>query len=224
MNQQAAKLFQAGHKQAAVKLLAQALQTDWTHLTWFLQLASYLVAGGDLAEAEELLLKAKQLFPEAQEIDYNLAVIYYQAGKWDRAKALLLTIKQPDLLSDAYYLLAQTAQKNHQLQQALVYALTALDHNNHVVANFLLVGDLLIQLQQFPQAQTYYQKALQLKPQAESYFKLALCEMVNGDHHFSQHFQQAQQLDPAYVKQHQQQLAEIERYLQAQQKDDQDNE
>ena len=59
----AEQLYQQNQKQAAVKLLAQKLQQDMSHLDWFLQLSGYLTAGGDLAQAEELLLKAKQRFP-----------------------------------------------------------------------------------------------------------------------------------------------------------------
>ncbi|UQS82720.1 tetratricopeptide repeat protein [Bombilactobacillus folatiphilus] len=214
MNKQAQKLYQSGQKQAAVKFLARKLQTDFGYLSWFIQLAGYLVAGGDLIQAEELLIKAKQLFPDAQAIDYNLAVVYFQAGQWEKVVELLKSINDPALLSDAYYLLAKTSQKQQQIQQALVFALTAIDYDSRLNDNFLLAGDLLLQLQDFSEAQGYYQNAIKLQPSAAGYFKLGLCEMVTGDLTFQDHFQKARQLDESYVNQHQQQLAEIERYVQ----------
>lgn len=216
----AEQLYQQNQKQAAVRLLAQKLQQDMSHLDWFLQLSGYLTAGGDLAQAEELLLKAKQLFPQAQEIDYNLAVIYFMAGKKEQSQQWLQNITDTKLASDVYYLMAKQFLQKRQVAQALAYALTAYEKNPHLDDNCLLVGDIFLQLKRFANAQDYYQRALTLKQSAPAYFKLALAEMVCGDSKFSQHFQKAKQLDKSYFATHQQQLADIERYLTTQTKDE----
>ncbi|MCO6541387.1 MAG: tetratricopeptide repeat protein [Lactobacillus sp.] len=220
MEKQAEKLYQQGDKQAAVKLLAQKLQQDMSHADWFLQLSGYLTAGGDFEQAEELLVKAKQLFPETQEIDYNLAVIYFEAGKLAESQKMLQNITDSTLVSDVYYLMAQQSLQQKQLPQALMYALTAYDKNPQLEDNSLLVGDICLQLKEFKRAQEYYQKAVKIKSSALVLFKLALTEMVLGEKSFQQHFAESQRIDPQYFQQHQQQLADIERYLKLQTKED----
>ncbi len=223
MEPESAKLYQAGHKQTAVKLLAQKLQTDMTHADWFLQLASYLTAGGAEDQAEEILLRARTLFPQEQTILYNLAVIYDTTGQTQRAQTFLNQITDPRLQADVLYLRAQAQKKQNHPAQALAYALTAAEQKPHLADNQLLVADLLVQLHEFAQAQNYYQKAVQLQPTAASYFKLALTKMVQGTAGFQQDFATSQKLDPKYFQKHEQQVGEIERYLQTQMEGDSQN-
>ncbi|MBA1434337.1 tetratricopeptide repeat protein [Bombilactobacillus bombi] len=220
MELQADELYKQGQKQAAVKLLAQKLQKDMHHIDWFLQLSSYLTAGGDFTQAEELLLKAKQLFPGIQELDYNLAVIYFEAGKFEQSQKILKNITNPKLSSDIYYLIAKQLLQQKQVAQALAYALTAIDKNPNLNDNYVLVGDIFLRLKQFSKAADYYQQSIKVQPSAAGYFKLALMEMVLDKKQFRQHFQQAQSMDSTYFQKHQQQLAEIERYIKMQSKDD----
>lgn len=216
----AEQLYQQGKKQAAVQLLAHKLQQDMSHLDWFLQLSGYLTSGGDLVQSEELLLRAKQIFPNSQEIDYNLAVIYFIAGKLEQSQQWLQNITDNKLASDVYYLMSKQFLQKRQIERALAYALTAYEKNSHLDDNCLLLGDIFLQLKRFSNAQDYYKRALELKKTAPAYFKLALVEMVCGDTKFSQHFQKAKQLDKSYFSTHQQQLADIERYLTTQAKDE----
>ncbi|NVY95698.1 tetratricopeptide repeat protein [Lactobacillus sp. DCY120] len=219
MEKEAEKLYQEGHKQASVKLLAQKLQKDMQHLDWFLQLSGYLSAGGDLPQAEALLLQARELFPQSEEISYNLAVIYFQAGKFSQAHQFLQQVKQPQLQSDAYYLLAQEKRQEDKLPQALVYALTAIDYNPQLADNYLLAGDLLLRQHDLKTAQNYYQKAVDLQGKAANYFKLALVELALDQPQYRAHFEKARQLDQVYFEKHQTQVAEIERYLKSQSRD-----
>lgn len=220
LEQQADKLYKKGKKQAAVKLLAQKLQKDMSHEAWFLQLSSYLTAGGDLEQAEELLIKAKQLFPKSEEIDYNLAVIYFEANKMKLSQKYLKNIKNPKLLSDVYYLMAQEELKKKQPAVALAYVLTAIDKDASISDNYLFAGDLFLQLNNFKKSAQYYQKALNLEKSAAGYFKLALVEMVEGNKKYHDDFLSSKTIDQDYFDKHQQQLKDIEKFIRSQQKDD----
>ncbi|UQS83774.1 tetratricopeptide repeat protein [Bombilactobacillus thymidiniphilus] len=220
MEQHAANLYQNNDKEEAIAYLAKKLQQDLDHPDWILQLASYLVDTDQLPDAEALLLQAKTMFPDLAAIDYNLAVIYFQVGKIDQAQTYLQQITDPDLLTDIYYLQAKIAQQQNKLPQALAYVLTAVDHNPQLVDNYLLAGDLLVQLQDFKQAQHYYHLALQLDESAASWFKLALTQLVLADDRYKTSFAKSKQLDAKYFGEHQKQLADIERYLQIHKKEE----
>ena len=79
----------------------------------------------------------------------------------------------------------------------------------------ILVGNILISLGDFDQAQTYFKKAHRIDAQnGEAVFKYGLTQLVLGQESQS-YFERAKALDPAYFEKNKQQLIDIEGFMRA---------
>lgn len=137
---------------------------DWRNYN---DLAILLTKMGNYPEAEELLMKSfgqveKNDNNGHENLQYTLGTVYYSAGKYQKAWGIFNQLTDADLKGEALIMLAQTMQQMGDFQHGLVYAITALEINPNDVALNNLIADMLLALGDFKQAQTYYQKVLNL--------------------------------------------------------------
>ncbi|PWG00653.1 tetratricopeptide repeat protein [Levilactobacillus bambusae] len=190
--------------------------TNWHH---YYDLGTLLVQVKSYAQAEELFMKALGMFDQDEEaknaLIYGLGNVYYAAEEFDKAIRQFQQIKDQNLQSDAYMMLAQSymAQGNH--KQALVFALTAQAHRQQDAEANQLVADNLLALGHNQEAADFYDRVLTVDPQnGKANFDRGITAMVLGEP-FEAYFKMAEQTDPQYFEAGQQRLAEIERFLQA---------
>ena len=219
MNTEAEKLFKADQKEAAVKVLVQDLNQNSRQLPKILQLSTYLVALGDLEQAEDLIQRGLALFPKEKDLRYNLGNVYFVAEKFDQASQLFQELINDDYGFEAYFMEAKTLSKQDQKQLAIVYALTAVEKNPTDLAASELLADLLLANGNFAEALDYYRQANQLQAQAKFYFNMALCQM-NLNQEYQSTLAQAKQLDPGFYQQHVKKIADLQNYLKTGDRDD----
>jgi tetratricopeptide (TPR) repeat protein len=199
-------------KQAVIKQLVEKLNQDNHQLDVILELSANLVSVGDLEQAEELLTRSLSIFPDNQDLIYNLANVYYTADKFDRASELFDQLIAGGYGFEAYFMKAKTLDQQGQRTIAIAFALTAVEKAPHDVGTNELMADLLMANGDFNTAIGYYQLAIDIKPQSKFYFNIAVCQM-NLEQPYQEYLEKSKDLDEEYYLKHEQKLAEIQKFL-----------
>lgn len=204
----AAKLYENDEKEQAVILLAKELEKNPQQLELILQLSTYLTYGGEMEQAEELLLKSKNYFPDEPLIDYNLGNVYYNQGEYEKALAIFEQIDS----NDALFMKAQCFYKLGDNNHALVYAITA-SENSKEEENFRLVGDILLRLGNVNEAKTYYEQAVATSKNEINTFDLALCKTVLNEADAKEYFAESKAINSQYYNDNIQKLEDVQRLI-----------
>lgn len=215
MNKKAEQLFKQGDKEAAIKLLVADLNQNAKQLPEILQLSTYLVQAGDLEQAEELLARSLEMFPNNQNLLYNLGNVYYLADEFDKANGIFQNLIDDNYAFEAYFMMAKTLDQQGKKQLAIMYALTAVEKAPHDQQAKELLADLLLANGNFDESLGFYQEANKIKPQAKYYFNMALCAM-NLKLDYQEYLNKAKQLDEKYYLKNEKKLSEIQEYLKQQ--------
>ncbi|KRK35126.1 tetratricopeptide repeat protein [Loigolactobacillus bifermentans] len=211
-------LWQAGQQQEAVKALVNVIEQHPDQVDNYLELAAFLTTLQDFEQAQQLLQQVQQRFPDNQDIQYSLATTYYAAGRYDLAEPLFLKLTDSRLKTDQNYMLGALYHQKQDDKRALAFALTAQQAAPQRLDATQLVGDIWLSLGQFKAAEQAYQQVLSQQPDvAAAYFNVGLALLGAGED-AAAYFKKADALDHDYFQQQQQRLADIERYLQAQKK------
>ncbi|MGR3741950.1 tetratricopeptide repeat protein [Companilactobacillus sp. DQM5] len=208
ISKEAERLYSSDKKQEAVILLTRSLSKDFEQLDLILQLSTYLTYGGEMQQAEELLLKSKNFFPNEKTIDYNLGNIYYTQGEYNKAIDVFNSIKT----NDSMYMLAQCYQQLGDNNRALVYAITASENKNDEVY-LELVGDILLSLGNIKQAKDYYQKSADIKENEKNTFNLALCLTVLNEKDAQKYFAVSKKINSKYYNDNIKRLDDIQKLI-----------
>lgn len=211
----AQSLYDNGKEQDAVVLLAKELEKNFRQLPLILQLSTYLSYGGEFEQAEELLIKAKGLFAKELTIDYNLGNIYYTQGEYDKAQAIFDSLVNKKFGHEAMFMLAQTLNKLGQVNQALVYAITASDMVNNDAAYPELVGDLFMSIGDFNHAKDYYQNSYDIKINEKNSFNLGLCKMALKEE-YKKYFSESKKINSEFYEKNIQKLDDIQKLINSQ--------
>lgn len=211
--------------QQLVHRLVTAIDEEPDKFNNYYDLGSLLTRLNDYEQAEELFMKALGIFePKGDQkaidlLNYGLGNVYYSVGKINEAIEQYNKINDPKFKGDSYLMLAQSYMKKKQYQQAVAYGLTAHDLRPDDPEINQVLGDSLLALGEFKQAKTYYDQILKRHPgRADTQFNRGLVAMVLGEP-YKDYLTQAQQLDPDYYEKSEKRLADIEHFLQKQQKD-----
>lgn len=215
MNKKAEKLFNQGDKEAAIKLIVADLNQNAKQLPEILQLSTYLVQAGDLEQAEELLARSLEMFPNNQDLLYNLGNVYYLADEFDKAGSIFQKLVDKNYAFEAYFMMTKTLDQQGKKQLAIMYALTAVEKAPKDQQANELLADLLLANGNFNESLGFYQAANKIKPQAKYYFNMALCAM-NLKLDYQEYLNQAKQIDEKYYLKNEKKLAELQEYLKQQ--------
>ncbi|MCH4171040.1 MAG: tetratricopeptide repeat protein [Lactobacillus sp.] len=212
MNQQAAALFDKDDQQGAISLLVKAIAKDSDDLENYLQLGTYLTAVQDFEQAEELFQKALHKFPNNQALNYNLGVLYYEAGELKKAQAQFQSLNTKAQTAENYLMLARVFFKQQNYQKATAFALTAHDLAPKDTGALVLLGDSLLSLGNLKQAQDFYLDAYGLdKANLAALFGAGMVQYVlDHDDHL---LQAVKAQDPKYYHAQQKRLSDIEKYV-----------
>lgn len=220
MNRQAEALFQQKDKtkkQEAVSLLVTAINQAPKQLDNYLQLAAYLTAMQDFEQAEDLLQKALQQFPDNSALQYNLGVLYYEAGALTQAEQQFNQLVSQAPTAENDLMLSRIYFKKQNFAKAFAFALTAHDQDSQNEPAVLMMADCLLSLGQLQPAQNYYQQAAKLKPDdMAALFGAGMVQYIL--HEDDGQLQKVKQADPAYFKQQQERLVAIEKLVADQKK------
>ena len=83
-----------------------------------LQIAALLAQHGESAAAIPLIERARLAFPQSYEVNYNLALACFQAGRYDRAAEVLRPFAGPDGKAEACNLLGAIEEKRGHMDDA----------------------------------------------------------------------------------------------------------
>lgn len=189
----------------------------------YYDLGTFLVELHNYTQAEELFMKALGLFAEKNvkaknTLLYGLGNVYYAAGSFDKAIKTFMKVKDNVLKINAYIMLAQSYMSQKDYKRAVVFALTAHGWRKQDPTINALLGSSFLALGDCKQAGHFYDEALVAKPEnGKYYFNRGLCALVNGED-FHHYFNLAKKYDPKYVEKGQKRVADIERFIQVNQK------
>ncbi|WP_125767712.1 tetratricopeptide repeat protein [Companilactobacillus furfuricola] len=199
-------------KRAHIQELVAKLNKDNRQLDVILELSASLVDVNDLEQAEELLARSLTLFPDNNDLLYNLGNVYYLADKFDRAGEIFDRLISADYGFQAYYMKAKTLNQQGHANLAIAFALTAVEKAPKDALSNELLADLLMTNGNFESSIDFYQKALKLKPVAKYYFNIAICLMNLGkDYQF--YLEKAKSLDEKYFVEHEKKLSDLQKFL-----------
>lgn len=208
----AEELYNKGQKEEAVIFLVNQLNENFNQLPLILQLSTYLTYGGEFEQAEELLMKAKAIFANNLTIDYNLGNVYYTKGEYDKAQAIFELLVKKNFGHEAMFMLAQTLNKLGSVNQALVYALTALDKAPADEAYSELVGDIFMSLGDFKNAKRYYKDSYNIKKNEKNSFNLGLCNMILKES-YQEYFLESKNINKKYYENNIEKLDDIQKLI-----------
>ena len=203
---------QQQEKQAHIQKLVKQLNQDNHQLDVILELSSSLVEVGDLEQAEDLLTRSLSIYPQNQDLRYNLGNVYYLAESFDKANNIFDELINDDYGFEAYLMKAKTLDQMGQTSLAIAFALTAFEKAPNDVATIELLADLLMASGSFETAIDYYQRAQAIEPKAKFAFNIALC-LMSEEKPYQQYLDQAKQLDEKYFLEHEQKLAQLQKFL-----------
>ncbi|WP_461243975.1 tetratricopeptide repeat protein [Secundilactobacillus muriivasis] len=198
--------------------LIQEIDDDPNNYHTYYDLAALLVNLKSYSQAEELMMKALGLFADQSRkakdtLTYGLGNVYYEAGEYQKAIAQFSQVKDDQLKSDAYLMLAQSYMGNNDHKTALAFALTAgQNHQQDPVVN-QLIADNLLALGNFKEAADYYDRTLASDPKnGHAQFDRGITAVVLGDD-ATDFFEAAKRLDKTYYDNGQSRLADIQTLL-----------
>lgn len=208
----AENLFKSNKKEEAVIVLTKSLEKNFYQLPLILQLSTYLSYGGEFDQAEELLKKAKTMFPSELSIDYNLGNIYFSQEKYDYAYGIFENLVKSNFGHDALFMLAQTLKNMSDYSHALVYAITAYEKNPKDENYAELVGDIFLSMGILEEAEIYFNKSYNINNNGKNVFKLAITKMANGEESTT-FFEIAKETDFEYYKNNLQKIDDIQKLV-----------
>ncbi|GLB47006.1 hypothetical protein WR164_09850 [Philodulcilactobacillus myokoensis] len=189
----------------------------------YYDLGTFLVELKSYTQAEELLMKALGLFADKSKraknaLLYGLGNVYYSAGDFDKAIKQFQQVDDEHLKVDAYIMLAQSYMSKKDYKRAIVFALTAQGHRRQDPDVNRLLGESLLALGNFKESAQFYDHVLNALPNdGRANFDRGIVAMVLGED-FHEYFARAQKYDEKYFKKGQKKLADIERFIQVQRK------
>lgn len=203
MDKQIAEMYADGKVNEAIHALIGKIDADPHETDNYLQLASYLLEQGSPEQAQKLLVQAKGLIKNPQDVDYDLAVAYYAQGEFNKSLALLNQIPNDD---DTLYQKALVYLKTGQNEKALAHALSIKRVDDHVKE---LLGDIWLALGELKAASASYASIPEKQRTAKVTFLLGVSWHGRDRDRAEKFFARAKKMDPKYYKQAWDQYASI---------------
>ncbi|GKQ42832.1 hypothetical protein RD055328_07550 [Companilactobacillus sp. RD055328] len=210
---QAAKQYESGDKEAAVITLTKALNDDFKQLEIILQLSTYLSYGGEFEQAEELLKRSLNIFPDEDTIKYNLGNIYFNQSKIDQALPIFTELLKTEMRNPASFMLAQCYQQLGDNNHALVYAITAAENEHEDEGYAQLVGDIFLAMGNVKDAKKYYLISTDIRKNERNTFNLGVCLFTLDDPKAQSVFKESKAINQKYYEDNIQRLTDIQKII-----------
>ena len=207
--------------QSKVKELIAKVDQDPYDVHAYYDLGALLNELQSYTQAEELFKRALNVFekqPEKQSLlRYGLGNVYYSSGLYSEAVAEFQQVKDAKLQADAYLMIGQAYFAQGNYPKAILFALTAVEKLKGTSSGYTLLGNSFIAMGDFQNADKYFKQALEIDSKdLEANFGRGIVAFVNGVSN-NPYFVKVKNLNPDFYHKKEQQLVDIERFLQAKQ-------
>lgn len=137
---------------------------------------------GKMNEALSLLEEAVKLDPESINISYELAIGYYTAGNYNKAKELLdKLLNRKDVTPSVYQLLGNTYDKVSNVEKAVSTYLDGISKFPAAGELYLEMGTMYLSRKEYNPAITYYEQGIRSNPEFASNYYWAAKIYCNSD-------------------------------------------
>ncbi|MCF6514872.1 tetratricopeptide repeat protein [Lactobacillus sp. S2-2] len=211
--------------EANLHKLIKAINEKPDNYEAYYELSSLLIKLQNFTQAEELLMKALGMFADTNKkakdlLTYGLGNVYYSAGEYEKAIKQFTEVKDKELKTDSYIMMAQSYIAKSDYKRALVFLLTAKDYRKQDPEINQMLGESLLALGDFKQSAEFYDQILNYDPNnGKANFDRGLVAMVLGEH-YANYFSKAEKYDKDNYDRKQSRIQDIEKLM----KDKQDKE
>ncbi len=170
------KAHSEGNFLDALKCYQYLLSKEFNDLRIFINYGSILQNLGKQKEAEELLLNAIKIYPDASILRSIIGNIFIQIGKLKEAKINFgIAIELEPLKAINYINMGKVLVKLKKIKEARIYTDKALEIDPDSVETLNLLGVILKELGEYKEAENKFRKAISLKPDfTKSYINLGI--------------------------------------------------
>jgi tetratricopeptide (TPR) repeat protein len=149
----------------AIRYGRLAVSLDANHFDGWSLLGSAYYNKGEFAQSAEAYEKAEALKPAAPGIQRGLGLAYMELKEFDKAEAALKKAQAAEGDSESAYQLGKLCYGNKRYEEALTYALAAIQKDAKSAKAYNLKGVVLNQLGRYPEAAGSFQAGLVLVPE-----------------------------------------------------------
>jgi tetratricopeptide (TPR) repeat protein len=127
----------------------------------------------DYETAERLFRSIRSAYPDPRTLGYQVALVQYRAGRFDQCQNTLAELLAAGHQSvDIYDLLALCYHKQGQSAQAIRTLNESIERIPHTEADYLKLGNMLLDNKLFAAAHATAKKAVELAPNSEKAYRL----------------------------------------------------
>jgi tetratricopeptide (TPR) repeat protein len=148
----------------AVRYGELAVSLDPGHFNGWSLLGSAYYSKGEFARSVEAYEKAAAIKPSAADVQRNLGLAYVEIKEMDKAEAALKNALAADADSETAYQLGKLCYDAKRFDEALGYALSAVQKDGKSAKAYNLKGVVLNQIGRYPEAAGSFQAGLVLVP------------------------------------------------------------
>ena len=166
--------------------------------------ANALVSANELEDAIEQLEKAREMVPENKEVLLNLAELYFQTEQYEQMEAVCNdALKLDESESATHYLLAKMYKAKGDMINAVAQCTLAISkHNEPFAEAYYLRAQLLMEMQQYMEAEADVDVILQLDEENDEYLMLKgeCCEALQKPEEAKECYLKVKELNPYITK------------------------
>ena len=166
--------------------------------------ANALVSANELEDAIEQLEKARETVPENKEVLLNLAELYFQTEQYEQMEAVCNdALKLDESESATHYLLAKMYKAKGDMINAVAQCTLAISkHNEPFAEAYYLRAQLLMEMQQYTEAEADVDVILQLDEENDEYLMLKgeCCEALQKPEEAKACYLKVKELNPYITK------------------------
>ena len=148
----------------AIRYGRLAVSLDANHFDGWSLLGSAYYTKGEFAQSAEAYEKAASIKPAAPGIQRGLGLAYMELKEFEKAEAALKKAQAAEGDSESAYQLGKLCYSNKRYEEALTYALAAIQKDAKSAKAYNLKGVVLNQLGRYPEAAGSFQAGLILVP------------------------------------------------------------
>ena len=166
--------------------------------------ANALVSANELEDAIEQLEKARETVPENKEVLLNLAELYFQTEQYEQMEVVCNdALKLDESESATHYLLAKMYKAKGDMINAVAQCTLAISkHNEPFAEAYYLRAQLLMEMQQYMEAEADVDVILQLDEENDEYLMLKgeCCEALQKPEEAKLCYLKVKELNPYITK------------------------
>ena len=166
--------------------------------------ANALVSANELEDAIEQLEKAREMVPDNKEVLLNLAELYFQSEQYEQMEAVCNdALKLDESESATHYLLAKMYKAKGDMINAVAQCTLAISKQDEPFAEaYYLRAQLLMEMQQYTEAEADVDAILQLDEENDEYLMLKgeCCEALQKPEEAKACYLKVKELNPYITK------------------------